>query len=75
MLFDLQHLERHLAFYGIRKGMILFRKHALQYLKLQHLPRVVRTQILTRENPEEFLALVDQAFEDQAGMETRVAEN
>ena len=64
-----QHLERHLAFYGERKGMVLFRKHAIQYLKLQHLPRVVRTQIITRENPQEFLDLLDQAFEqaDQAG--------
>ena len=57
-----QHLERHLAFYGVRKGMILFRKHALQYLKLQHLPRAVRTKIITRENPEEFLELLEQAF-------------
>jgi nifR3 family TIM-barrel protein len=55
-----QHLERHLAFYGERKGMVLFRKHALQYLKLQGLPRAVRTQIITRENPNEFLALLDQ---------------
>jgi len=57
-----QHLERHLAFYGARKGMILFRKHAMQYLKLQHLPRAVRTHIITRDNPEEFLALLDHAF-------------
>jgi nifR3 family TIM-barrel protein len=57
-----QHLERHLAFYGERKGMMLFRKHAMQYLKLQHLPRAVRTLIITRDNPEEFLALLDEAF-------------
>ena len=58
-----QHLERHLAFYGVRKGMILFRKHALQYLKLQQLPRALRTQILTRDNPQEFLELLEQAFD------------
>jgi tRNA-dihydrouridine synthase B len=57
-----QHLERHLAFYGERKGMMLFRKHAIQYLKLQRLPRAVRTQIITREDPKEFLDLLDQAF-------------
>ncbi len=57
-----QHLERHLAFYGSRKGMVLFRKHALQYLKLQHLSRAVRTHIITRENPAEFLALLDEVF-------------
>jgi tRNA-dihydrouridine synthase len=57
-----QHLERHLAFYGIRKGMMLFRKHAIQYLKLQHLSRALRTEIITREEPQEFLTLLDQAF-------------
>ncbi|HEY3311553.1 MAG TPA: tRNA-dihydrouridine synthase family protein [Anaerolineales bacterium] len=57
-----QHLERHLAFYGAYKGMVLFRKHALQYLKLQHLPRAVRTRIITRQDPAEFLALLDEAF-------------
>lgn len=56
------HLERHLAFYGERKGMVLFRKHAMQYLKLQRLPRAVRTHIITRDNPQEFLALLDHAF-------------
>lgn len=58
-----QHLERHLAFYGEYKGMVLFRKHALQYLKLQHLPRVVRTRIITQQDPAVFLELLDQAFE------------
>jgi nifR3 family TIM-barrel protein len=57
-----QHLERHLAFYGAHKGMILFRKHALQYLKLQHLSRRVRTEIITQNNPEIFLQLVDEAY-------------
>ncbi|HEY3313319.1 MAG TPA: tRNA-dihydrouridine synthase family protein [Anaerolineales bacterium] len=56
------HLERHLAFYGERKGMVLFRKHAMQYLKLQRLPRAIRTRIITRENPQEFLDLLDLAF-------------
>ncbi len=57
-----EHLQRHLAFYGERKGMILFRKHAMQYLKLQQLPRLIRTHIITRDNPQEFLALLDEAF-------------
>jgi nifR3 family TIM-barrel protein len=57
-----QHLERHLEFYGVRKGMMLFRKHAIQYLKLQHLSRALRTAIITREDPQEFLALLDHAF-------------
>jgi len=68
-----QHLERHLAFYGIRKGMVLFRKHAMQYLKLQQLPRVVRTRIITREDPQEFLDLLDQAFAGETSLSAEAA--
>jgi len=57
-----EHLNRHLAFYGEHKGMVLFRKHALQYLKLQHLPRAVRTKVFIQDTPEGFLALLDEAF-------------
>jgi nifR3 family TIM-barrel protein len=50
-----QHLERNVTFYGSNKGMILFRKHAMQYLKLQRLPRAVRTEILLQLTPQDFL--------------------
>jgi nifR3 family TIM-barrel protein len=50
-----QHLERNVTFYGPQKGMILFRKHAMQYLKLQRLPRAVRTEILLQLTPQDFL--------------------
>jgi nifR3 family TIM-barrel protein len=50
-----QHLERNVTFYGSHKGMILFRKHAMQYLKLQRLPRAVRTEILLQLTPQDFL--------------------
>ena len=49
-----QHLERNVAFYGPHKGLILFRKHAMQYLKLQRLPRAVRTEILLQLTPQDF---------------------
>jgi tRNA-dihydrouridine synthase len=60
-----EHLRRNLEFYGPRKGMILFRKHALHYLKLDRLPRLVRTRIMQQDDPEQFLALVDETY---AGM-------
>jgi len=68
MAFDLvkEHLGRHLEFYGERKGMILFRKHALQYLKLQRFPRAKRTEIMTQNDPREFLALLTQLFESES---------
>jgi tRNA-dihydrouridine synthase B len=59
-----QHLERSVAFYGPHKGLILFRKHAIQYLKLQRLPRAVRTKILLQETPQDFLKLLEQTYSD-----------
>lgn len=56
------HFDRHLAFYGEAKGLALFRKHAMQYLKLQRLPRAERTRILMTTDPQTFLALVDEAY-------------
>jgi tRNA-dihydrouridine synthase B len=57
-----RHLERNITFYGSRKGLILFRKHALRYLKLQHLPRATRTRIFTQNSVEGFMSLLDEAF-------------
>ena len=57
-----RHLERSVAFYGPRKGVILFRKHAVQYLKYHYLPRVTRAQIIQQNQPEMFLALLDDFY-------------
>jgi tRNA-dihydrouridine synthase B len=57
-----QHLERNLQFYGEHKGLILFRKHAMRYLALQRLPRLVRTRIILQKNVEGFLAFLDEAY-------------
>ncbi|MBN2386386.1 MAG: tRNA-dihydrouridine synthase [Anaerolineales bacterium] len=56
------HLDRNLAFYGPRKGLLLFRKHAIQYLKGNRLPRPVRAQIIQQDRPEEFLRLLEAAL-------------
>jgi len=60
------HLARSQAFYGERKGLLLFRKHAMQYLKLQRLPRAVRTEILEQADAADFLRLLERAT---AGLE------
>ena len=57
-----QHLERHMAFYGERKGMMIFRKHAVRYLSLQHLPRATRMKILQQNNAGDFLSSLDEVF-------------
>lgn len=57
-----RHLQRNLQFYGERKGLLWFRKHALQYLKSQNIPRPVRTQILQQTEARAFLERLDAAF-------------
>ena len=57
-----QHMERNVAFYGPHKGLILFRKHAMQYLKLQRLPRALRTKIILQKTADGFLSLLDEAL-------------
>ena len=58
-----RHLERTVAFYGPHKGLILFRKHAAQYLKLQRLPRAVRTEILLQATPQDFLSQLEKNYD------------
>jgi len=58
-----QHLERNVTFYGSHKGLILFRKHAMQYLKLQRLPRAVRTEILLQGTPQDFLFQLEKNYD------------
>ena len=60
-----QHLERHMAFYGERKGMMIFRKHAARYMSLYHLPRATRTKILQQDHAEDFLRDLDEAYSHQ----------
>ena len=57
-----QHLERHMAFYGERKGMLIFRKHAVGYLSLHQLPRATRTKILQQNHAEDFLKGMDEVY-------------
>ncbi len=57
-----EHLQRHLDFYGDSKGMLLFRKHAMQYLKLHWFPRDTRIRVITETNPVVFLGLIQDIF-------------
>jgi len=55
----LQHLERNLTFYGPEIGLVLFRKHAVRYLAPYRLSREFRKELLTAQQPDEFLSLLD----------------
>jgi nifR3 family TIM-barrel protein len=58
----LTHLERNIEFYGPERGLRLFRKYAAHYLTPYQLPKEIRQKLLTREQPDEFLALLDEIY-------------
>jgi tRNA-dihydrouridine synthase B len=56
----LEHLEAMLDFYGTELGLVLFRKHASRYITPYRLNSEQRGKLLTRVQPAEFLALLDE---------------
>ena len=63
----LLHLERNLLFYGPERGLVLFRKYAARYLSPYRLSKAVRQELLTRTQPGQFLALLDEIYRGVAG--------
>ncbi len=60
-----RHLELMLDFYGRERGLILFRKHVVKYVRgLAHIA-TVKQELMTCSRPEQFVALV-RAYESQA---------
>src|SRR6266545_7111376 len=57
-----EHLERSVKFYGEEDGQRLFRKYAVQYLKLQSLSRETRKQILQKNPVGEFLKMINEIY-------------
>ncbi|MBE7474497.1 MAG: tRNA dihydrouridine synthase DusB [Anaerolineales bacterium] len=65
-----RHLDLMLDFYGEERGLILFRKHVVKYVRgLAHIAQV-KAQLVTCTRPEEFIALMNQ-YEDEAGDRAR----
>ncbi len=56
------HLQRMVSFYGENRGLVIFRKHANQYLAASGLSSEMRRAILTTSSPDEFLSLVRQVL-------------
>ncbi len=53
-----RHLDLMLDFYGKERGLILFRKHVVKYVRgLSHISRV-RQQLMACTQPEQFVALI-----------------
>lgn len=55
-----EHLKRNIEFYGEEDGQRLFRKYVAQYLMMKRLSREERRNILSKQPPEEFLAVLDE---------------
>jgi nifR3 family TIM-barrel protein len=61
-----RHLDLMLDFYGEDRGLILFRKHVVKYVRgLAHIAKV-KTQLVTCTRPEEFIELMH-TYELEAG--------
>jgi nifR3 family TIM-barrel protein len=61
-----RHLELMLDFYGQDRGLILFRKHVVKYVRgLSHIGQV-KTRLITCTQPEEFIALMHEYEADAA---------
>jgi len=65
-----RHLNLMLEFYGEERGLILFRKHVVKYVRgLAHIAQV-KTKLITCTRPEEFVELMHQ-YEVEAGKRTQ----
>jgi len=53
------HLENMLKFYHGQRGVILFRKHLSRYLRPYHLPKEIHRSILTTEDPDKLIDLLN----------------
>ncbi len=58
-----EHLERMVAFYGMPRGLILFRKHAVQYLQPYLITREERKQLLTTIGLPQFISCLNDIME------------
>lgn len=57
------HLDRMLAFYGPKHGLVWFRKHITHYIQPYTLSAMTRQRLVTTEQVDEFLSLVDQVIQ------------
>jgi tRNA-dihydrouridine synthase B len=55
-----EHLKRNIEFYGEDDGQRLFRKYVARYLMMKRLTREERRNILSKQPPEKFLAVLDE---------------
>jgi tRNA-dihydrouridine synthase B len=62
------HLERNLTFHGPERGLVVFRKYAIHYLKPYLIDRQQRLALMSRTSPDEFLSIVRQMITSSSGV-------
>jgi len=70
----IEHLARNQFFYGEKLGLSLFRKHAVHYISAYRTTRRFRRELLTRENAQEFLDLLDELDKFSAHFDEKYVE-
>ncbi len=63
-----EHLEKNMAFYGAQSGLVQFRKYATRILQPLNLEQERRRRLLTCEEPEEFLRLLEEILATNAAV-------
>jgi nifR3 family TIM-barrel protein len=66
-----RHLDLMLEFYGQERGLILFRKHIVKYIRGMAHSSKVRAKLVTCTRPEEFIALMNAYESETAQREAR----
>jgi len=70
-----RHLELMLDFYGPERGLVMFRKHVVKYVRgLSHMAQV-KQQLVTCTRPEEFIALMNRYEADAEARAARTIQN
>jgi nifR3 family TIM-barrel protein len=60
-----EHLKSMLGFYGVERGLPLFRKHAARYISPYALSKRQRTELLTCQTVSDFYSLLDHIVMDR----------
>jgi nifR3 family TIM-barrel protein len=69
-----RHLDLMLDFYGEERGLVLFRKHVVKYVRgLSHIGKV-KTKLITCTRPQQFVALMNEYEADAEKRAARSAE-
>lgn len=55
-----QHLNAMISFFGVQRGILLFRKHLIQYLAPYNLPRSQMLAMITCEDHQQLVALLNE---------------